>query len=167
MSSIAQLIQRLFSHTEVGAPDECWLWKACVTESGHGRIRVGDKIKRAHRVAYEIFVEPIPPGDVVRHTCDVPNCINPNHLLAGTRQDNVDDMVKRGRNRNGWAKITPEDAENIRERLALGEPKSEVAARYKLSVEHVRRIEKREVWQNAEGFGEEPAPSYNENSTPF
>lgn len=35
--------------------------------------------------------------EVVRHTCDNPRCINPEHLLGGTQLDNVRDCAERGR----------------------------------------------------------------------
>lgn len=35
--------------------------------------------------------------EVVRHTCDNPRCINPEHLIAGTQKDNVADMLTRNR----------------------------------------------------------------------
>lgn len=70
------------------------------TMTGYLQIRYGGKIERAHRVAY-CFARGIPieyiQGSVVRHTCDNPRCINPQHLLVGTQQDNIADMMERGR----------------------------------------------------------------------
>lgn len=40
-------------------------------------------------------------GKVVRHTCDNPRCINPEHLIIGTQADNMRDMVERGRQASG------------------------------------------------------------------
>ncbi|UGO47583.1 HNH endonuclease [Morganella phage vB_MmoP_Lilpapawes] len=37
----------------------------------------------------------IPAGMVVRHTCDNKRCVNPNHLLLGTRKENTHDMLER------------------------------------------------------------------------
>ena len=49
-------------------------------------------------LAWEIAnAEPIPPGMVVRHTCDNPRCCNPAHLILGTDKDNTDDMLTRNR----------------------------------------------------------------------
>ena len=36
-------------------------------------------------------------GKVIRHTCDNPRCINPEHLLVGSRADNNRDRAERGR----------------------------------------------------------------------
>jgi len=56
---------------------------------------------------------------VVRHACDTPLCVNPDHLLGGTRADNSRDMVERGRStfgqRNPRAKLTDAQANEIRD----------------------------------------------------
>lgn len=57
---------------------------------------------------------------VVRHTCDNPRCINPLHLLIGTRADNNRDRAERGRS----AKVVPS-----RQRLT-GAQCLEIQARY-------------------------------------
>ena len=52
----------------------------------------------AHRYALERKLgRELEPGEVARHTCDNPICVNPDHLLPGTQRDNVDDMMRRGR----------------------------------------------------------------------
>ncbi|MGU2415998.1 HNH endonuclease [Burkholderia cenocepacia] len=69
---------------------------------GYGRKYHKGKTVRAHRLAYCQFhgleLREI-DGLVVRHSCDNPSCINPEHLLIGTVQDNTDDREARGRNR--------------------------------------------------------------------
>jgi hypothetical protein len=57
--------------------------------------------KLAHRICYEVFKGPIPKGLLVCHSCDVLTCINPEHLVARTRADNLAGMVTRGRSKSG------------------------------------------------------------------
>lgn len=77
----------------------CMEWKLSVTNKGYGRLRDGNKMKRAHRESYKVFVGNIPNGMFVCHKCDNPKCINPDHLFLGTSYDNMRDMVAKGRNR--------------------------------------------------------------------
>jgi hypothetical protein len=81
---------------------DCWHWQGPLTPSGYGCIQyvTGEKAL-AHRVAYELFVGPIPEGLFACHHCDNPPCCNPNHLYAGTPADNSRDMVARGRSLKG------------------------------------------------------------------
>ena len=78
----------------------------------------------AHRKAYceyhGVTLESI-QGVVVRHTCDNRPCVNPKHLLLGSHQDNMDDMVSRGRSadnrgeRNPSVKLSEKDVQYIKE----------------------------------------------------
>jgi hypothetical protein len=80
----------------------CFLWVGSASEQGYGYVGVGGgKLGKAHRVSYEHFVGPIPPGLCVLHRCDTPACVNPDHLFVGTKLDNSDDMIAKGRARSG------------------------------------------------------------------
>lgn len=79
----------------------CWVWTAGGNENGYGHFSPGHGLRReyAHRWSYEHHVGPIPPGMVVMHACDNPPCVNPAHLSLGTNQDNMLDMVAKGRSK--------------------------------------------------------------------
>lgn len=78
----------------------CILWHKCLDARGYGVTYRDGKVVKAHRTALAdhlgLSLADI-VGQVVRHSCDTPACINPEHLSLGTQQDNVDDMVARGR----------------------------------------------------------------------
>lgn len=70
--------------------DTCWLWMAHRDRDGYGRIQVRGKTLGAHRLAYEIFVGPIPQGLTIDHLCRIRHCVNPHHLDAVTLKVNVE-----------------------------------------------------------------------------
>ena len=89
---------------------------------------------RAHRLAYMITKGngEIPKGFIVRHSCDNRSCINPDHLLLGTKQDNMNDMVNRKRS-NHW-----QDRKGKRSKLSHKEVKE-----IYLSIESSYALEKK------------------------
>lgn len=105
----------------------CWEWVGG-KKNGYGQFdsgsfqmkaRISGK-RGAHQVSYEAYKGKIPEGLVVRHICDNPCCINPDHLILGTQADNVADRESRGRRKDingekiGTSKLTAEQALEIR-----------------------------------------------------
>jgi len=73
----------------------CWTWIGRTSQDGYGSLyipvdltdaRPGKKRKlvAAHRFAAQIFWE-FDEGDVVYRTCNVVNCVNPNHFVVTYR----------------------------------------------------------------------------------
>lgn len=93
-----RMIRRGWTVTESG----CWEWNGTRSAENYGSISVGNKTRLTHRLAYETWVGPIPEGNVVRHKCDNPPCMRPEHLEVGTYRDNTQDMIERGR--SAWHK---------------------------------------------------------------
>jgi hypothetical protein len=75
----------------------CWVWRTAARHGGYGQFQVGRRPYRAHRISWEMANGPIPDGLVIRHDCDNPPCVNPDHLRPGTHADNMADQLARGR----------------------------------------------------------------------
>jgi hypothetical protein len=94
-------IERFWSNVEKSA--ECWRWMGLKDKDGYGRHRpgTGTAYMKAHRFSWLIHEGEIPPKLSVLHRCDKPDCVRPDHLFLGTHQDNMDDMVRKGRQARG------------------------------------------------------------------
>lgn len=80
----------------------CWLWLVGWKRDKYGKVNKGGRaITEAHRMFYQHFNGEIPSGLYVCHKCDTPSCCNPSHLFLGTHADNMADMVRKGRSRQG------------------------------------------------------------------
>lgn len=75
----------------------CWEWQGSLNPKGYGQLNDKGVIRKVHRVAYELFVGPIPEGLGILHSCDNRKCANPTHLRPGTNADNTADRVSRKR----------------------------------------------------------------------
>ncbi len=88
---------------KTSSPNGCWLWTGATQSFGYGELQRGiapHRPVRVHVASWIMENGPIPEGMCVRHQCSVkhnPSCINPAHLLIGTHQQNMQDMLKAGR----------------------------------------------------------------------
>lgn len=71
----------------VDKTDTCWLWVGAVLPNGYPRFNHGSGY--AHRVAYEMWVGPIPAGMTIDHMCNVKRCVNPAHLRVASNRENI------------------------------------------------------------------------------
>lgn len=92
--------QRLAQRTKI-IPNGCHIYMGA-TSYGYGQITINQKTLKTHRLAWELANRRAVPGGLfVCHRCDNRRCVNPDHLFLGTHQDNVDDMMAKGRARRG------------------------------------------------------------------
>jgi HNH endonuclease len=121
--------------------DGCWLWTGPRYAQGrYGQFTTNSDGVRlhwsAHVFAYTIEKGAVPHGLEVRHSCDNGLCVNPAHLLVGTRKQNMEDAQLRGRlhvPRPGRQQITVDDICTIRSRVIAGEHQFRVAADFGIS----------------------------------
>jgi hypothetical protein len=134
----------------------CWLWTGALTAWGYGKVSAGGDFGEtlmAHRVAFERTRGSIPRGMFVCHRCDMPSCVNPEHLVLGTAADNSADMIRKGRHhgpkrppkgdRNGRARLSIANVLAIR---ASTEPHATLARLFGVSSTTVRHIRSGRLW---------------------
>lgn len=147
---------RFLKYVPTVDPDECWEWQSTRNRRGYGKFWLNGRTDLAHRVSYKIHKGVIPAGIQVRHACDNPPCVNPNHLLLGTGKDNARDALDRDRYRRGAdnprAKLTEAQVAEIRERWQQGlETQVSMAHRFGVSKSAIQWVLNGRNWA---GLGE-------------
>lgn len=97
-------VQKRFETMIVGIPwSGCWLWSGTLNNKGYGMFWTKQTENKclSHRFAWEQARGAIPKGLCVLHKCDVPCCVNPEHLFLGSIKDNNKDMTLKGRRNSG------------------------------------------------------------------
>lgn len=138
----------------------CWVWiggKSRTTRKAgneyYGYMKFMGKLQSAHRASWKLHYGEIPIGLNVCHKCDNTSCCNPEHLLLGTDQDNVQDKIKKGRanlprgSRHHRSKLTEGNVREIRELLKSGIGQTEISKKYKVSVGCIEGVRKGNNWQ--------------------
>lgn len=156
MPASTPLKDRFFSKVEMIPFHECWEWIGAKRPKGHGCLlykRGTNIMTAAHRVSYELHRGPVPRHLFVCHKCDNPSCVNPNHLFLGTNQDNVNDMLSKGRQRKGsnkpGAKLNEEKARNILELYNSKKmTQSELVRKFGVTKCVIKRIITRTGWKH-------------------
>jgi hypothetical protein len=115
---------------------DCWRWTGGSKSHGYGYITHNGKRRRAHRVSFFLRHGYYPPQ--VNHTCDNPDCVNPDHLYEGTQLENMRDRMER----KGWksakkCRFTPEQIDEFRQ---SGLNTYELARKYGVSQSYMSRL---------------------------
>lgn len=151
-------------------PDGCWPWTAGHDDDGYGTFKTDGRTWRATRWIFNQCNDlPLSSSEQVRHRCDNPPCVRPDHLIRGTSADNSRDMVDRNRQARGSrhgshlhpetvmrgvvnraAKLTDDQVREIRARYANGEVQVVLAAAFNVTQVTVSLITRRKTWTHLE-----------------
>jgi hypothetical protein len=142
----ADINARFDAKTQV-AETGCLVWTSASDKDGYGLFQVSGRVTvRAHRWAYERAHGPLQKGQIVRHSCDHPACVNPEHLIAGTARENMQDMAQRGRDAarrttgHHAAKMTQEKVDELLRRRANGESIYQMYREFGISYGHAKNL---------------------------
>ena len=146
--------RRFWSYVEK-SEDGCWLWIGGTTRFGYGIFQLRKQTVAAHRYSYFLEHGELPEGAFVCHSCDVPPCVNPAHLFAGTAGDNNSDRDNKGRHvalvgeANGFAKLTEESVRELRRLHATGDfSYAELGRRYGVTYQAVCNAVQKRTWKH-------------------
>lgn len=142
-------IDRFHTKYVIDAATNCWNWTGYLDQKGYGRFWINKKPYMAHRASAMIHGLDM-SGEVMRHMCNNPRCVNPEHLQTGSHQDNYDDMIRAGRRgKTGNPTATDQLVILLREKYSTGNySQKQLAVEYNLGEETVRKIVKRITWKH-------------------
>lgn len=137
--------------------DGCWIWQGGRDTDGYGVFMgevMGTVLRRAHRFSWSFHNNrTIPPNMEILHSCDVPECVNPDHLSLGTTAENQQDKWKKGRGwshrgMSHWATNLTED--KVREIRASSETQKVLAAKHGMTQTSISAIILRKSWKHVD-----------------
>jgi hypothetical protein len=117
----------------------CHEWQAGKARGGYGKFVRWPKTETAHRVAYELFIKPIPEGKWVLHRCDNRLCVNPEHLFLGDSAANIKDMDEKQR-RGTKSRLTYANVEEIKQMLNDRYTQQAIAKKFNVHQTTIGRI---------------------------
>lgn len=131
---------------KVDKTGDCWLWTAGKNEKGYGsfnRLKGIKGTRKAHRISWMMAHGEIENSLQINHHCDVPSCVNPDHLYKGTASQNTDDMVKRDRT----GKLNKEQIQEILS-LQYYKTQQEIADVFKVHPSNISLILRGKTWKH-------------------
>lgn len=135
--------------------NNCFVWTGNKTHDNYGRIRIGNKKYRVHRIVYILYYGEIPKNKpYICHKCNNSKCINPEHLYAGTPKDNVRDMINAKRNnhlkgeKHPKAKLKKHQILEIRNLHKKGYSIRKIAKKYNMGKTTIQLIINKKIWKH-------------------
>ena len=144
-------------------PDEngCVLWTGGRTSNdpakAYGVFYADGQMRPAHRWNFEQAYGKLSSDLDACHKCDVRLCVTLGHLFPGTRKENMQDAVRKGRtshlprnvgDKHPMARLTEVEVIQMREWHAAGWPMRELSNTYDVSFAQVSRIINRTLWKH-------------------
>lgn len=130
---------------------ECWFWVASLNKHGYGKM----SSKLAHRVSWNIHYGEIPKGLQVLHKCDVPICVNPEHLFLGNHSDNMKDMANKNRaknringEKNHQHRLCNDVVKKIRDLYPTIKSYRKLAILFNVSCSAIERVIRNKTWRH-------------------
>jgi len=144
----AAMFARFWAKVQRADAKACWLWVGQGNGRGYGMFAVIGRTRiPAHKFAWLASRGEVPAGMEVCHSCDVPRCVNPDHLFLGSHRDNHLDSVRKGRKRAwGLQKLNAEQVLQIRARAEAGEMQRSLAREFGIARHTVSQILHRKTW---------------------
>lgn len=130
----------------------CWLWTGFINKkTGYAQSKYRSVHMPAHQFSYKTFKGPISKGMCVCHTCDIRQCVNPDHLFLGNQKDNALDMVEKGRDLHGEKapsnKLKEYEVLEIIKLRKEGKILIELAKKFNVSISTISHICNRDSWK--------------------
>lgn len=150
-------MKRFWDKVDRRGPDDCWEWTAGRAggrggEYGSFRLSRPRRQIYAHRFSFCLAraIDPasLPASIEIRHRCDNPRCVNPQHLEAGTHADNIRDMWKRKR-QGQYGKLSIDQVRSIKKRLMLGDRVTDIARDFAVTHAAICHIKSGKTWKKA------------------
>lgn len=152
-----KLPERFWSKIRFGDIKECWEWIAGKTTAGYGSYSIVINGKWDKTYAHRFILEKLQTNIknlCSLHSCDNPGCVNPNHLFPGTKQDNMDDMYSKGRDRHNpnrgsqhhRSKLNESQVIEIKKRVANGEKQISIARFFNVTKAQIYNIRMGKSW---------------------
>jgi hypothetical protein len=144
-----EIMQQAFEKF-IAKSDGCWLWNGSYKGKRleYGTFTFRGKGMLAHRAGYFIYKNEIPEGMLVLHKCDVPRCVNPDHLWLGNYLDNQRDKMVKGRGK--VEKLNPDKVREIKKLLRMGVMHKRIMQDYGISNVTVHAIQTGRTWKDIE-----------------